>query len=117
MDGQKPAETMTNMPVLIQEENSDNIDKSPAVEVAISDSESRCGLCNHGHIKNALEGGKLYRVLNKGQESFVHYFCMLFTAYSRQIGAETEAEIQTGFLGGMNGNSNLNYKLPLPLKA
>ena len=104
MEAHKPSETLTDMPVLIQEESDNSVDKRPAVEVDISDysADSKCGLCHHGLIKNALEAGKLYRVSNKDHESFVHYFCMLFTAYSRQVGAETEVEMKLGFFKGMN---------------
>ena len=69
------------------------IDKSAAVEVSANDKESKCGLCHQGHVSHPLEAGKLYTILG----STVHYFCMLFTAYSKQLGEENEGLF--GFYG------------------
>ena len=69
------------------------VDKSAAVEVSLDDKEAKCGLCHLGHVSHPLEAGKLYSILG----STVHYFCMLFTAYSKQVGEENEGLF--GFYG------------------
>ena len=58
-------------------------DRIPATLVPSSDVTSICGLCHRGHVDHPLEAGKLYRI---GGSVFVHFFCMLFSEYSKQIG-------------------------------
>ena len=59
-------------------------DRIPATLVPSSDVTSVCGLCHRGHVYHPLEAGKLYRV--GGSYSCVHFFCILFSEYSKQIG-------------------------------
>ena len=72
-------------------ENDDRVldsdsDKIPATLVPSSDVTSKCGLCHRGHISHPLAAGKLYRI--SGSLTHVHYFCMLFSAYAKQIGGK-----------------------------
>ena len=53
----------------------------------------RCGYCHRGVVDDAMECGKLYGI----NGVFVHYFCMLFTAHSRQLGEDNEGLF--GFYG------------------
>ena len=69
------------------------VDKSAAVEVSLDDKHAKCGLCHLGHVTHPLVAGKLHNILG----STVHYFCMLFTAYSKQVGEENEGLF--GFYG------------------
>ena len=67
---------------------------APAVQVLKDNVEARCGLCHTGHVDSPPhECGGLYSINNP----YVHYFCMLFTAYSKQEGAEEEGLF--GFYG------------------
>ena len=64
-------------------------DRLPATLVPSSDVSSKCGLCHRGHVSHPLAAGKLYRIsFVDGIFSFVHYFCMLFSAYAKQIGGK-----------------------------
>ena len=57
-------------------------DKSAALEVSLDDKDAKCGVCHLGHVSHPLEAEELYNILG----STVHYFCMLFTAYRKQVG-------------------------------
>ena len=58
-----------------------------AVEVDEKDGgTARCGFCHKGVLPKPLEGGKLYRV----GSLICHYFCMLFTFNSKQLGEDNE---------------------------
>ena len=58
-----------------------------AVEVGEKDGvTARCGFCHKGALPKPLEGGKLYRVGGL----ICHYFCMLFTFNSKQLGEDNE---------------------------
>ena len=57
-----------------------------AVEVEEEDSTAICGFCHKGALPKPLEGGKLYRV----GSLVCHYFCMLFTFNSKQLGEDNE---------------------------
>ena len=75
------------IPITMTTENDDKVldsDRIPATLVPASDVTSECGLCHRGHISHPLAGGKLYRI--SGSLAHVHYFCMLFSAYAKQIG-------------------------------
>ena len=63
-------------------------DRVPASLVPSSDVTSKCGLCHRGHISHPLAAGKLYTI--SGSNTHVHYFCMLFSAYAKQIGEDEE---------------------------
>ena len=58
-----------------------------------SHKDAKCGLCHLDYVSHPLEAGKLYSILG----SFVHYFCLLFTAYRKQVGEENEGLF--GFYG------------------
>ena len=78
-------------PMTMTTENDDRVldsdsDKIPATLVPSSDVTSKCGLCHRGHISHPLAAGKLYRI--SGSLTHVHYFCMLFSAYAKQIGGK-----------------------------
>ena len=63
-----------------------NTDRNPATLVPSSDVTKMCGMCYKGHIRrHPLEAGKLYKIAG----SHVHFFCMLFSEYSEQIGGWT----------------------------
>ena len=62
------------------------VDKSAAVEVSLDDKHAKCGLCHLGHVSHPLVAGKLHNILG----STVHYFCMLFTTYSKEVQEENE---------------------------
>ena len=57
-----------------------------AVEVEEKDSSAVCGFCQKGALPKPLEGGKLYRL----GTLTCHYFCMLFTFNSKQLGEDNE---------------------------
>ena len=64
-------------------------DKIPATLVPSSDVTSKCGLCHRGHISHPLAAGKLFKISSvDGSFWLVHYFCMLFSAYAKQIGGK-----------------------------
>ena len=82
-------------------------DRIPASLVPSSDVTSKCGLCHQGHISHPLAAGKLYTI--SGSNSNVHYFCMLFSAYAKQIGEDEEGVL--GFL-----NSEVEKQIELATK-
>ena len=59
-------------------------DKIPATLVPSSDVTKKCNLCHRGHIHDPLGAGKLYKIAG----SCVHFFCMLFSEDSEQIGGK-----------------------------
>ena len=94
-----------------------------AVEVEEEDNAAICGFCHKGALPKPLEGGKLYRV----GSLVCHYFCMLFTFNSKQLGEDNEglfgfslAEVSNHMelggkrrcryclVGGANTNTNTN---------
>lgn len=79
-------------------------DRIPASLVPSSDVTSKCGLCHRGHISHPLAAGKLYTI--SGSNSNVHYFCMLFSAYAKQVGEDEE-----GVLGFLNSEVEKQIEL------
>ena len=61
-------------------------DRIPTTLVPSSDVTSICGLCHKGHVDHPLEAGKLYRIGGSFSCVQVHFYCMLFSEYSKQIG-------------------------------
>ena len=57
-----------------------------AEEVEEKDGGATCGFCLKGALPKPLEGGKLYKVGGLT----CHYFCMLFTFNSKQLGEDNE---------------------------
>ena len=85
----KMATEKETIPITMSTENDDKVldsDRIPATLVPASDETSECGLCHRGHISHPLAAGKLYRI--SGSLAHVHYFCMLFSAYAKQIGGK-----------------------------
>ena len=68
------------------------VDKTPAVEIPAG-TPAQCGYCHKGHQKDPLESGKMFSI----NGVITHYFCMLFTYNSRQLGADNEGLF--GFFG------------------
>ena len=64
-------------------------EKVRAVE-EMEGSSARCHLCHQPRLPKPLEGGKLYTLGHGEERVTVHYFCMLFTYNSRQVGEEQE---------------------------
>ena len=68
------------------------VDKTPAVEVPAG-TPALCGYCHKGHQEDPLESGKMFSI----NGVITHYFCMLFTYNSNQLGADNEGLF--GFYG------------------
>ena len=68
------------------------VDKTAAVEVPVS-TKAVCGYCHKGHLDDPLESGKMFSIAGV----ITHYFCMLFTYNSSQLGADNEGLF--GFYG------------------
>ena len=77
------------MPVSEVEEEVGEEEKVRAVE-EVEGSSARCHLCHQPRLPKSLEGGKLYTLGHGEERVTVHYFCMLFTYNSRQVGEEQE---------------------------
>ena len=69
-------------------ENCENeaVGKGEVVAEEEKDELAKCGFCHKGALPKPLEGGKMYRVGNLT----CHYFCMLFTFNSKQLGEDNE---------------------------
>ena len=64
-----------------------------AVEV-LEGSSVICGFCSKPRLPPPMEGGKMFSL----QGVTVHYFCLLFSYNSLQLGEDTEGLF--GFFGG-----------------
>jgi len=69
-----------------------DVDKTAAVEVPVT-TKAVCGYCHKGHLDDPLESGKMFSIAGV----ITHYFCMLFTYNSSQLGADNEGLF--GFYG------------------
>ena len=69
-----------------------DVDKTAAVEVPVT-TKAVCGYCHKGHLEDPLESGKMFSIAGV----ITHYFCMLFTYNSSQLGADNEGLF--GFYG------------------
>ena len=68
------------------------VDKTPALEIPAGTA-AVCGYCHKGHQDDPLESGKRFSISGVT----THYFCMLFTYNSNQLGADSEGLF--GFYG------------------
>ena len=79
----------------VEEEEVPALERLPAEE-ELEGSKTKCGFCHRPRLPPPLEGGKLYTL--KAQGVMAHYFCMLFTYNSHQLGGDSEGLF--GFYGG-----------------
>ena len=80
-----------------------SVDKTAAVEIP-SSTPAVCGYCHKGHLDDPLESGKMFSIAGVT----THYFCMLFTYNSSQLGADSEGLF--GFYGEEVKNQIQNGK-------